>query len=198
MKELREAILKQGFGIGRDIVKVDMFLNHRLDIALLTNIGRAFHDAFADETIDMILTVEASGIAAAITTAQAFGNVPVIFAKKSKTTSTLNGDVFEARVYSFTHRTENYIRIAKNYLPEGSRVLIIDDFLANGEAAEGLAEIVRQAKAHVAGIGVCIEKAFQPGGQRLRNEGYRVVSLATVTGIENGKLQLAETENEKE
>ncbi|MDD3212621.1 MAG: xanthine phosphoribosyltransferase [Eubacteriales bacterium] len=194
MKELREAILKQGFGIGQDIVKVDMFLNHRLDIALLTNIGQAFHEAFQDERVDMILTVEASGIAAAITTAQAFGNVPVIFAKKSKTTSTLNNDVYEAKVYSFTHQTENYIRIAKNYLPKDAHVLIVDDFLANGEAAEGLAEIVRQAGAHVAGIGVCIEKGFQMGGQRLRNEGYKVVSLATVTGIENGKLQLAEPE----
>jgi len=196
MKELREAILQQGFGIGQDIVKVDMFLNHRLDIELLTKIGQAFHEAFADERVDMILTVESSGIAAAITTAQAFGNVPVIFAKKSKTTSTLSSDVYEAKVYSFTHKTDNYIRIAKNYLPSGSPVLIIDDFLANGEAAEGLAEIVRQADAHIAGIGVCIEKGFQPGGQRLRNEGYRVVSLATVTGIENGKLRLAETDKD--
>jgi len=196
MKELREAILRQGFGIGHDIVKVDMFLNHRLDIALLTNIGQAFHEAFGNERVDMILTVEASGIAAAITTAQAFGNVPVIFAKKSGTTSTLNSDVYEARVYSFTHQTDNYIRIAKNYLPADSHVLIIDDFLANGEAAEGLAEIVRQAGAHVAGIGICIEKGFQPGGQRLRNEGYRVVSLATVTGIENGKLRLAEPDTD--
>ena len=190
MRELREAILQQGFGIGHDIVKVDMFLNHRLDIALLTRIGEAFHEAFADEKIDMILTIEASGIAAAITTAQAFGNLPVSFAKKSKTTSTLSSDVYEARVYSFTHKTENYIRIARNYLPKGSNVLIIDDFLANGEAAEGLAEIVRQAGARVAGIGICIEKGFQEGGQKLRSEGYRVVSLATVTGIDNGKLQL--------
>ena len=190
MKALRDAILQQGFGIGHDIVKVDMFLNHRLDIALLTDIGQAFHEAFADQQVDMILTIEASGIAAAITTAQAFGNLPVIFAKKSKTTSTLSSDVYEARVYSFTHKTENYIRIARNYLPKGSNVLIIDDFLANGEAAEGLAEIVRQAGARVAGIGICIEKGFQEGGQKLRSEGYRVVSLATVTGIENGRLQL--------
>ena len=194
MKALRDAIINQGFGIGHDIVKVDMFLNHRLDIALLTDIGQAFHEAFMDEQVDIILTIEASGIAAAITTAQAFGNVPVIFAKKSKSTSTLSSDVYEARVYSFTHQTENYIRIAKNYLPKGARVLIIDDFLANGEAAEGLTEIVRQAGATVVGIGVCIEKGFQAGGQRLRNEGYKVVSLATVPGIENGVLQLADAE----
>ena len=191
MRELREAILEQGFGIGHDIVKVDMFLNHRLDVALMTKIGQAFHEAFANEKVDMIMTIEASGIAAAITTAQAFGNLPVIFAKKSKT-STMSDDVYESQVYSFTHKTENFIRIAKNYLPEGSNVLIIDDFLANGEAAEGLADIVRQASARVAGIGVCIEKGFQPGGQRLRNEGYNVVSLATVTGIEDGKLRLAD------
>ena len=194
MEELRQAIESWGQGIGTDIVKVDMFLNHRIDVKLLTKMGQAFYEAFRDERVDVILTIEASGIAAAITTAQAFGNVPVIFAKKSKTTSTLSSDVYEARVYSFTHQTENYIRIAKNYLPGGARVLIIDDFLANGEAAEGLTEIVRQAGATVVGIGVCIEKGFQAGGQRLRNEGYRVVSLATVTGIENGVLQLADAE----
>ena len=108
----------------------------------------------------------------------------------------MNSDVYEARVYSFTHKSENFIRIAKNYLPAGANVLIIDDFLANGEAAEGLAELVRQAGARVAGIGVCIEKGFQPGGQKLRNEGYRVVSLATVTGIENGRLQLADADED--
>ena len=196
MKELREAIISQGIGKEGGIVKVDMFLNHRLDIGLLTDIGQAFHEAFQGDQVDMILTIEASGIAAAITTAQAFGNLPVIFAKKSATTSTLNSDVYEAKVYSFTHQTENYIRIAKNYLPKGSRVLIIDDFLANGEAAEGLTELVRQAGAHVVGIGVCIEKGFQPGGQKLRNEGYRVVSLATVTGIENGVLKVAEPDGD--
>jgi xanthine phosphoribosyltransferase len=196
MKELREAIQQQGFGIGDDIVKVDMFLNHRLDIALLTNIGKAFYEAFKGEQVDMILTVEASGIAAAITTAQAFGNLPVIFAKKSHTTSTMVGDFYQARVYSFTHHDENFIRIAKNYLPKGAHVLIIDDFLANGEAAEGMTEIVRQAEAYVAGIGICIEKGFQPGGQRLRDAGYRVVSLAKVTGIENGKLQLADADED--
>lgn len=191
MKELRDAILEQGFGIGHDIVKVDMFLNHRLDVALMCKIGEAFHEAFGDQKVDMVLTIEASGIAAALTTAQAFGNVPVIFAKKSQT-SNLSAEVYQSRVYSYTHKSENFIRIAKSYLPQGSNVLIIDDFLANGEAAEGLADIVRQAGANVVGIGVCIEKGFQPGGQRLRNEGYRVVSLATVTGIEDGKLTVAD------
>ncbi len=191
MKELRDAILEQGFGIGHDIVKVDMFLNHRLDVALMSKIGEAFHEAFGDQKVDMVLTIEASGIAAALTTAQAFGNVPLIFAKKSQT-SNLSADVYQSRVFSYTHQAENFIRIAKSYLPKGANVLIIDDFLANGEAAEGLADIVRQAGANVVGIGVCIEKGFQPGGQRLRNEGYRVVSLATVTGIEDGKLTVAD------
>lgn len=189
MKELESAILEQGFGIGSEIVKVDMFLNHRLDVALLTKMGQAFHDAFAGEKVDMVLTIEASGIAAAITTAQAFGNIPVIFAKKGKTKN-LSDDVYMSRVYSFTHGVENYIRIAKSYLPTGSNVLIIDDFLANGEAAEGLCDIARQAGAHVVGIGICIEKGFQPGGKRLREKGYKVVSLATVEGIDNGKLSL--------
>lgn len=191
MKELREAILRQGFGVGTEIVKVDMFLNHRLDVGLLTRMGQAFHEAFADVPVDMILTVESSGIAAAITTAQAFGNVPVVFARKGSP-SNLSSDVYHSRVFSFTHGVENHIRISKSYLPEGANVLIIDDFLANGEAAEGLADIARQAGAKVSGIGICIEKAFQPGGKRLRGEGYRVVSLATVTGIENGRIRLLE------
>ena len=191
MKELREAILRQGFGVGTEIVKVDMFLNHRLDVALLTKMGEAFHDAFRDVPVDMILTVESSGIAAAITTAQAFGNVPVIFARKGSPKN-LGSDVYHSRVFSFTHGVENHIRISKSYLPADSNVLIIDDFLANGEAAEGLADIVRQAGARVSGIGICIEKAFQPGGKRLRGEGYRVVSLATVTGIEDGHIRLLE------
>ncbi len=186
MKELREAILRDGVGIGSEIIKVDMFLNHRLDTELLTQIGEAFRRDFADARPDMVLTIEASGIAAAITTAQAFGNLPVIFAKKGAARNQ-GDDVYQSSVFSFTRQQEFSIRVSKKYLPAGSRVLIIDDFLANGEAAEGLCDIARQADAEVVGVGVCIEKGFQPGGQRLRNEGYHVVSLATVTGIRDGK-----------
>ena len=187
MRELVEAIRARGVGVGTDIVKVDMFLNHRLDTDLFVKMGQAFAEAFAQEKPDLVLTVEASGIAAALTTAMACGNIPVVFAKKSRTRN-VTGDVYESRVFSFTHGVENHIRVAKDYLPKGARVLIVDDFLANGEAAEGLCDLVRQAGATVAGIGICVEKSFQPGHQKLAEEGYHVVSLARVTAIRDGKL----------
>ena len=187
MRELVEAIRARGVGVGTDIVKVDMFLNHRLDTDLLVKMGQAFAQEFAQEKPDLVLTVEASGIAAALTTAMACGNIPVVFAKKSPTRN-VTGDVYESRVFSFTHGVENHIRVAKDYLPKGARVLIIDDFLANGEAAEGLCDLVRQAGATVVGIGICVEKSFQPGHQKLAQEGYHVVSLARVTAIRDGKL----------
>ena len=151
MKELVEAIRAQGVGIGDDIVKVDMFLNHRLDTALVVKMGQAFAEAFRDEKPDLVLTVEASGIAAALTTAMALDNLPVVFAKKSQTRN-VTGDVYQSRVFSFTHGVENHVRVAKAYLPAGSRVLIIDDFLANGAAATGLCEIVEQAGDGAAGL----------------------------------------------
>ena len=189
MKELVEAIRARGVGVGTDIVKVDMFLNHRLDTDLFVKMGQAFAADFAAEKPDMVLTVEASGIACALTTAMACGNIPVVFAKKSRTRN-VTGDVYESTVFSFTHGVENHIRVAKEYLPKGSRVLIVDDFLANGEAAEGLCNLARQAGATVVGIGVCVEKSFQPGHKKLADEGYKVVALARVTGIEDGKLQV--------
>ena len=189
MKDLVEAIRARGVGVGTEIVKVDMFLNHRLDTDLFVKMGRAFADAFAAEKPDLVLTVEASGIAAALTTAMACGNIPVVFAKKSRTRN-VTGDVYESRVFSFTHGVENHIRVAKEYLPTGAKVLIIDDFLANGEAAEGLCGLVRQAGATVIGIGICVEKSFQPGHQKLADDGYKVVALAKVTGIVDGKLQV--------
>ncbi|MEG1892218.1 MAG: xanthine phosphoribosyltransferase [Clostridia bacterium] len=191
MKELVEAIRARGVGVGTEIVKVDMFLNHRLDTDLFVKMGQAFADAFCEEKPDMVLTVEASGIAAALTTAMACGNIPVVFAKKSSTRN-VTGDVYESRVFSFTHGVENHIRVAKEYLPASARVLIIDDFLANGEAAEGLCDLVRQAGATVVGIGICVEKSFQPGHQKLVDNGYRVVALAKVTGIEDGNLVVEE------
>ena len=187
MKELVEAIRTQGVGIGEDIVKVDMFLNHRLDTGLIVKMGEAFADAFRDQQPEIVLTVEASGIAAALTTAMAFDNIPVVFAKKSQTRN-VTGEVYQSRVFSFTHGVENHVRVAKSYLPEGSRVLIVDDFLANGAAATGLCEIVEQAKCQVVGIGICVEKKFQPGRAKLEGMGHKVVSLATVVGIDQGKL----------
>ena len=191
MKELVEAIRTQGVGVGEDVVKVDMFLNHRMDTELVVKMGQAFAEAFEGSNPDIILTVEASGIAAALTTAIAFGNIPVVFAKKSQTRN-VTGDVYQSRVFSFTHGVENHVRVAKAYLPAGSRVLIIDDFLANGAAATGLCEIVEQAGCTVAGVGVCVEKRFQPGRAKLEGMGNKVVSLAKVVGIDSGKLIVEE------
>ena len=191
MKELVEAIRTQGVGVGEDVVKVDMFLNHRLDTELVVKMGQAFAEAFEGSNPDIVLTVEASGIAAALTTAIAFGNIPVVFAKKSQTRN-VTGDVYQSRVFSFTHGVENHVRVAKAYLPAGSRVLIIDDFLANGAAATGLCEIVEQAGCTVAGVGVCVEKRFQPGRAKLEGMGHKVVSLAKVVGIDAGKLIVEE------
>ena len=179
MRELKEAILREGEGIGQEIVKVDGFLNHRIDTALSTAMGR----------VDCIMTVEASGIAPAITTAQAFGNIPVIFAKKGDHRN-VGADVYTAQVYSFTHQKMNTIRVSRRYLREGLRVLIIDDFLANGEAVEGMLDILRQAGCEAVGVGICVEKGFQPGGAKLRERGVKLVSLAVVDAIDNGKIIL--------
>ncbi len=187
MDELKRAIETWGRGIGSDIVKVDMFLNHRIDVGLLTQMGQAFYEAFSDEPVDLILTIEASGIAAAVATAQAFGNIPVVFAKKGETTN-VGKDVFVSRVYSFTHRKESMIRVSREYLKPMQRVLIIDDFLANGEAVEGLRDILHQAGCVLAGVGICIEKGFQPGGKRLRELGIKLTSLAIVDAIQDGKI----------
>lgn len=187
MKELVQAMREQGVGIGEDVVKVDMFLNHRLDTGLLVKMGQAFAEAFREDKPDIILTVEASGIASAVTTAMALGNIPVVFAKKSKTRN-ITGEVYQSCVFSYTHGVENHVRVSKAYLPEGSRVLIIDDFLANGAAAAGLYEIVEQAKGTVVGVGVCVEKKFQPGRAKLEGMGLKVVALASVVGIDHGKL----------
>ena len=187
MEELKRAIETWGRGIGSEIVKVDMFLNHRLDVGLLTRMGQAFYEAFCSEPVDLILTIEASGIAAAVTTAQAFGDIPVVFAKKGETTN-VGKDVYVSRVYSFTHRKECVIRVSREYLKPRQRVLIIDDFLANGEAVDGLRDILHQAGCVLAGVGVCIEKGFQPGGKRLRDLGIKVTSLAIVDAIQDGKI----------
>lgn len=191
MEALKHAIEHEGVGIGTEIVKVDGFLNHRIDVRLMERIGQAFHEAFREERVDCILTVEASGIAAAVTTAQAFGGIPVVFAKKGDRRN-IGQDVYAAEVYSFTHQRMNPVHVSRQWLSKGLRVLIIDDFLANGEAIEGLLDIARQAECEVVGAGVCVEKGFQPGGKRLRERGVRLVSLAVVKAIEDGRIILDE------
>lgn len=189
MEELKRAILERGTGIGSDVVKVDSFLNHRIDVELMTHIGQAIAEAFKDDKVDCIMTVEASGIAVAITAAQAMGNIPVVFAKKGDHIN-VGHDVYIAEVYSFTHKKLNTVRVSRRYLEKGMRVLLVDDFLANGGALIGMRDILRQAECELVGAAICVEKGFQDGGRKLREEGVKIVSLAIVDAIEDGKITL--------
>ena len=187
MESLKRKIETEGVGIGTEVVKVDMFLNHKIDVQLAVEMGQAFYEAFKDDQVDCILTVEASGIITGMTTAMAFGNIPVIFAKKGERRN-IGDNVYTAEVYSFTHQKSNIIRVSRDYLKAGMRVLIIDDFLANGAAIKGLISIVEEAGATLVGAGVCIEKGWQPGGDHLRGKGVKLISLAVCDRIENGKI----------
>lgn len=194
MKLLEERILKDGQIREGSILKVDAFLNHQLDIGLMQEIGKEFARIFADAGINKILTIEASGIAIASIAAQYFGNVPVVFAKKAKSKN-IDGDVYTSTVHSYTYGKDYNITLAQKFLGPNDRVLILDDFLANGKAMRGLLDVCQQAGASVAGIGICIEKGFQPGGDELRREGYKLASLAIVDEMDdNGSLKFRETE----
>ena len=181
MNFLEERIIKDGVVKSNTILKVDSFLNHQIDTGLLDEIGKEFKKRFDGKPINKILTIEASGIGIACITALHFG-VPVVFAKKSKT-SNLGNDVYTAEVKSFTHNEVRTIIVSKDYLTENDHVLIIDDFLANGCALKGLISVCRQANATVEGIGIAVEKGFQNGGQIIREFGYRVESLAIVDSM---------------
>ena len=184
MEQLKQRIREEGKIRGtNEILKVDSFLNHQMDVAFLGEIGKAFRDRFADCQVDRILTIEASGIAIAYGASQAFGNLPLVFAKKNKTKN-IAGDVYISQVESFTQSKRPYnIFVSKDFLHAGEKVLIIDDFLANGSALHALIEIVHQAGAEVVGAGIVIEKAFQAGGELLRKEGVRVESLARIQSM---------------
>lgn len=188
MNFLEERILKDGQVRPGNILKVDSFLNHQLDWTLLDQIGAAFYEKFGSKGITRILTIEASGIAIACMTARYF-DVPVVFAKKAKSTN-LDGDLFTSSVRSYTYGKEYNITLSKKYLTENDNVLIIDDFMAVGNAMHGLLDICGQAGASVAGIGIAIEKGFQPGGDNLRAEGYDLCSLAIVQEMsDNGEIR---------
>lgn len=187
MKLLEQRILKDGQVRPGNVLKVDCFLNHQLDVELLDEIGAEFKRIFAEDGINKILTIEASGIAIACMTARHF-DVPVVFAKKAKSKN-IDGEVYTSKVQSFTYGKEYEITLAKKFLSPADRVLILDDFLANGKAMRGLLDVCRQSGATVAGIGVCIEKGFQSGGRELRDEGYKLASLAIVDQMtDDGKL----------
>ena len=182
MNFLEERILKDGVVKEGNVLKVDSFLNHQMDVELLDEIGAEFHRRFADKTITKVLTIEASGIAIAYAAARCFG-VPMVFAKKSKSIN-IEGDMYTAEVESFTHKNRNLVIVSKKFLDEQDKVLIVDDFLANGCALQGLISIVKQAGASVEGIGIAIEKGFQLGGRNIRNLGYRLESLAIVDSMD--------------
>ena len=182
MNFLEERILKDGIVKPNNVLKVDSFLNHQMDIPLMEEIGREFHRRFADKQITKVLTIEASGIGIACFVAREFG-VPMVYAKKSHSIN-IDSDVFVAEVESFTHKNKNNVIVSKKFLNPGERILIIDDFLANGCALQGLIAIVKAAGASVEGIGIVIEKGFQIGGQVIRNLGVHLESLAIVDGMD--------------
>ena len=178
MKLLEERIRKDGQVRPGNILKVDSFLNHQLDVELLEQLGKAFYEEFKDKGITRILTIEASGIALACLAAQYF-KVPVVFAKKAKSKN-LDGELYTSTVHSFTYGKDFTVTLAKKFLSKEDTVLLIDDFLAVGKAMRGLIDICNQAEANIAGIGIAIEKGFQSGGSELREAGYEVYSLAIV------------------
>ena len=191
MNFLEERIQKDGIVKPGNVLKVDSFLNHQMDISLMEEIGREFKRRFAGETITKVLTIETSGIAIAYPVAREFG-VPMVFAKKAKSIN-LDGEMYVAEVESFTHKNTNRVIVSKKFLSPGDRVLIIDDFLANGCALQGLISIVESAGSIVEGCGIVIEKGFQIGGRVIRNMGYHLESLAIVESMdaETGKVQFA-------
>ena len=188
MNFLEEKIIKDGIVKEGNVLKVDSFLNHQMDIELFNEIGKEWKKRFEGKNINKILTIEASGIGIACIAAQHFG-VPVVFAKKSKSIN-LEGDMYTAEVESFTHKNKNQVIVAKKFLSEEDHVLLIDDFLANGCALQGLIQIVQSAGATVEGIGIAIEKGFQNGGTIIRNLGYQLESLAIVDAMnaETGEI----------
>ena len=192
MNFLEERIIKDGIVKEGNVLKVDSFLNHQMDITLFDQIGKEFKRRFAIEKINKIVTIEASGIGIACIVARHF-NVPVVFAKKSKSIN-IEGEMYVAEVESFTHKCKNQVIVSKKFLNPEDRVLIIDDFLANGCALQGLISIVNEAGASVEGIGIVIEKGFQSGGQIIRNLGYHLESLAIVDAMDasTGKVTFRE------
>lgn len=187
MELLKEKILKEGHVEKNCILKVDSFLNHQLDIKFFNLLGQEFRSRFKNVSIDKILTIEASGIAIASITSQYFDFIPVIFAKKSLDAAP-NTSHFETKVHSYTKNLDFTVRISKKYIKKDEKILIIDDFLAQGSACLGLIDLVQQAGGIVAGIGIVIEKGFQDGGKILEKKGFNVQSLAVIDSLEDGKI----------
>ena len=186
MKLLEDRIRRDGVILGGDVLKVDSFLNHQIDVPFLMLLGREFYRLFEHDDVNKILTIEASGIGIACLTADCFG-CPAVFAKKAKT-SNVSDDLYSAQVASYTHGNVSNVIVSKSYLSPADRVLIVDDFLARGCALEGLIDICGQAGATVVGCGIVIEKQYQGGGDRLRERGIRVESLAKIARMAPGQI----------
>lgn len=186
MQLLKDKIQAEGVVVRNSLLKVDSFLNHQIDPELMMKLGEEFALRFKDNNVTKILTIESSGIAVAIMVGLAL-RVPVVFARKKKS-AVGNDNVYSTTVYSFTKKESNFVTVSKELLTAGENIMIIDDFLANGEAALGLTNIVEQAGGHVVGIGIVIEKTFQPGAEKLKNAGFRVESLVRIQSFSNGQV----------
>lgn len=195
MELLERKILSEGTVLPGNILKVDSFLNHQVDAFLMSEIGKEFAKRFENEGVTKILTIESSGIAPAVMAALQM-NVPMVFARKRKSLTLIN-DLITAEVHSFTKKENSEISVSSKYLTADDKVLIIDDFLARGQAAHGLIQIVEKSNASVAGIGIVIEKSFQDGGQLLRDSGYKVESLARIQSLANGKVRFLQNRTEE-
>jgi len=189
MKLLHDKIMQEGKVLSSSVLKVDSFLNHQIDPLLMKEIGHEFANRFADQVITKILTIESSGIAPSVMLGLEIG-APVVFARKRRSL-TLSDNLYTSKVHSFTKNETNDISVSRNFLSEDDNILIVDDFLANGEAVKGLLDIAAQAGANVVGVGIVIEKGFQDGGKLLREQGVRVESLAIVDSLEDGKVTFA-------
>ncbi len=190
MKLLHDKIMQEGKVLSSSVLKVDSFLNHQIDPQLMKEIGHEFANRFSEQIITKVLTIESSGIAPSVMLGLEIG-APVVFARKRKSL-TLSDNLYSSKVHSFTKNETNDISVSRSFLNADDNVLIVDDFLANGEAVKGLLDIAAQAGANVVGVGIVIEKGFQDGGKLLREQGIRVESLAIVNSLEDGKVTFAE------
>lgn len=192
MDLLKSKILAEGTALSETVLKVDKFLNHQIDPQLMVEIGKEFHRIFKDDKVTKVLTLESSGIAPSVMTALNF-NVPVVFARKRQSL-TLADDLLSAQVFSYTKQETNVVSVSNQFIQPDDNILIIDDFLANGEAAGALISIVEQANANVVGLGIVIEKSFQSGANILKAKNYRVESLARIKSLADGKVTFVEDE----
>lgn len=192
MKLLEDAIIERGRVKDGDVLKVDAFLNHQMDVPLINELGKEFFRRFKDDGVNKILTIEASGIGIACITAQHFG-VPVVFAKKTQSRN-IDGAVYTSKVTSFTHQREYDVIVSRSFLGKNDRVLLIDDFLAKGSAMLGLIELIKQSGASIAGAGICIEKGFDVGGKLVRETGIKVESLAIIKEMRDGQVVFADAD----